>query len=413
MKVLILNHYAVTPDMPGITRHFDLGRKLVQLGHDVTVVASGFDHNRRSLVKLSATERSRIEYSQGVRFVWVRTTNYKANDSRRIASMFAYGIQAVRVAMVLPRPDIVIGSSMHPIAAVAGWLVSRLRKCRFVFEVRDLWPQSAIDSGAISPKSFLARALYCWESFMYRAADMTIVLLPDAFGYLKVRGVDTLKVRWIPNGVDLERFDQPEPENPALSVYQTMDQAEGLRVVYTGTHGVLNGLDVVVDAARILSTVKPSITFFLVGNGSEKERLISKASGLKNIVFCDPVPKSQLPHVLRRADILIHCLRPLSVFQNGISPNKLFDYFASGRPVIMSAGPSNDMVSQAAAGFSVSPGAPEALANAIVALDEIPEIQRERMGRNAREYVEEHHSIDTLAKKLERVLLECLRQRTT
>ena len=235
----ILNHYAISPDMPGGTRHFDLASELVKKGHDVTIFASGFDHHAHRYIKIDPKEKIRVEEYDGVRFVWINTTPYSKNDWRRVVNMISYGWRVLRCDRGLPKPDVVIGSSMHPFAALAGWRLARRHKARFIFEVRDLWPQTAIDMGAMKENSFPAKLLYAWEKFMYEKAEKIIVLLPYAKEYIVSRGISPEKVFWLPNGVNLDRFDHPSPLDPGSEVAKAFERyRDRFKVVYTGVHGV-------------------------------------------------------------------------------------------------------------------------------------------------------------------------------
>ena len=131
----VLNHYAISPDMPGITRHFDLALELVKKGHDVTIFASGFDHSTRKYVKITPEEKMKVETYDGVRFVWVNTFPYKDNNWRRVVNMLSYGWRVLWCDRGIPKSDVIIGSSMHPFAALAGWWLARRHKARFVLKL--------------------------------------------------------------------------------------------------------------------------------------------------------------------------------------------------------------------------------------------------------------------------------------
>ncbi|KKM10725.1 hypothetical protein SY88_11525 [Clostridiales bacterium PH28_bin88] len=129
--VWILNHYAVSPDMAGGTRHYDLGRELVKRGYEVTIFASGFDHNTKKYIKITPEEKLKVEDYEGVRFVWLNTVPYYGNDRRRILNMVSYGVRVVGAARCFKRPDVIIGSSMHPFAALVGWWLARKYKASY------------------------------------------------------------------------------------------------------------------------------------------------------------------------------------------------------------------------------------------------------------------------------------------
>jgi len=403
----ILNHYAISPDMSGGTRHFDLARELVKKGHEVTIFASGFDHHIRQYLKIKPGEKMRVEEYDGVRFVWVNTLPYTKNDWRRVLNMLSYGWRVLRCSRGLSKPDAVIGSSMHPFAALAGWWLARRYKAKFIFEVRDLWPQTAVDMGAMKKNSLPAKLLYAWEKFMYNKAKKIIVLLPYAKDYVASRGINPEKVFWLPNGVNLERFDHPAPLEEGSEVAEVFEQyRDKFKVVYTGAHGPANGLEVIIHAASIFQDRNLGIHFFLIGDGPDKDRLISvvKEKRLNNVSFLPPVPKALVPSILEKADLLVHTIKKMEVLQYGMSPNKMYDYLASAKPIVTSIEAKNNPVEEANAGIAVEPENPEALAEAIVKIYDLPEEKRIELGTNGRQYVEQFYNIKNLATNLESLL---------
>jgi len=406
-NVWILNHYAISPDMSGGTRHYDLGKELTKKGYKVTIFASGFDHNTKKYIKVHPKERYKIEDYNGVSFVWLNTIPYYGNDWRRILNMISYGIRVLSVCRGIEKPDVIIGSSVHPFAVLAAWWMSRRYKARFIFEVRDLWPQTAVEMGVIKTTGIPAKILYAWEKFMYKKAEKVIVLLPNAKEYIEKCGIDPQKIVWIPNGVNLEQFDKPEYFNSSSEIAEVFRKyKDKFKVVYAGAHGPANGLEVVIDAASLLFKKSEDVHLFLIGDGPEKKKLIKKAQerAVDNITFLDPVPKSQVPAILQRSDLLMFCLRNLDIYKYGISLNKMYDYFASGKPVIMSGDAINDVIHEAGAGITVESENPEVLAEGIIKIQKMSLEERQKLGANGRAYVEKYHSSKVLAEKLEKIL---------
>lgn len=406
-NVWILNHYAVTPDIAGGTRHYDLGRELVRRGHKVTIFASGFDHNTKKYMKVHPKERYKIENYNEVRFVWLNTIPYYGNNWRRILNMISYGVKILSVCRGIEKPDVIIGSSVHPFAVLAAWWLARRYKTRFIFEVRDLWPQTAVEMGAIKATGISAKILYAWEKFMYKKAEKIIVLLPNAKEYIKSKGIASEKIVWIPNGVNLEQFDNPKQLDSDSNLVQLLRKnKDNFKIIYTGAHGPANGLSVIIDTAKILQKNHDEIQFFLIGDGVEKEKLQydSKKHNLKNIYFFSSIPKEQIPDLLQYADLLLHCFAPINVFKYGISPNKIYDYLASSKPIIMSVETTNNIVQDAEAGIVVEPENPEALARGILKIEKMTLDEREKLGANGRAYVEKYHSTQVLGDILEKIL---------
>jgi glycosyltransferase involved in cell wall biosynthesis len=406
-NIWILNHYAKTPDMSGGTRHYDLGRELVKRAHKVTIFASGFEHSSKKHIKIKPKDKFIVEDFDGVRFVWLNTIPYYSNNWRRIINMISYAVRVLRVVKKFEKPDVIIGSSVHPFAVIAAWWLARRYKTKFIFEVRDLWPQTVVEMGVIKSTGIPAKLLYAWEKFMYKKADKIIVLLPYAENYIKNKGINPKKIIWIPNGVDLERFDNSEPLNSSLKIFGVfMKYQDKFKIIYTGAHGIPNGLDIIIEAATLIKKEAPEIHFIFLGEGTEKKRLESKARMLKlnNITFCDSVPKSSVPSVLSLADCLIVSILNFDIYNYGISLNKLFDYLASMKPIIMAGNPKNNIVRDARAGIAVESGNPEILAEGILKIQKMSEEKREQLGANGRAYVEKHHDIKILTDKLEKIL---------
>jgi glycosyltransferase involved in cell wall biosynthesis len=383
-NIWILNHYAASPDMAGGTRHHDFGRELVKRGYKVTIFASGFNHSTKKYIKVHSTERYKIEDYDGVRFVWLNTIPYYGNNWRRILNMVSYGVRVFNVCRGIEKPNVIIGSSVHPFAVVAAWWLAKRYKSKFIFEVRDLWPQTAIEMGVIKATGVPARLLYIWEKFMYKRADKIIVLLPNAKEYIEKCGIESQKIVWIPNGVDLEQFDEAVhivPSSEAIKAFEKYK--DKFKVVYSGAHGPANDLETVIDAAYLLAKKSADVHFFLIGDGPEKKKLIKKVQekAVDNITFLDPVPKYQVPAILQQSDLLI-----------------------SGKPVIMSGNAINNIIQEAKAGITVEPENPEALSEGIIKIQEMTPEERQKLGANGRAYVEKYHNTRALTDILEKIL---------
>ncbi|MFZ5919273.1 MAG: glycosyltransferase family 4 protein [Chloroflexota bacterium] len=403
-SIWILNHYALTPDMPGGTRHFELASKLVDMGHDVTIFASAFNHKLRENVHLPKAAAWGTESIEGVRFVWIDTFPYYSNNWRRWMNMVSYMLQVYLVGRKLPytlsdfpAPDVIIGSSVHLLAVMAAYFLARAFKAHFVMEVRDLWPQTLIDMGALTENGIIARILRGLEHFLYKRAERIIVLMAKADEYIIKTGVDRNKICWIPNGVHIQPLNE-----------DTITGSPGglFTIMYAGAHGEANGLHSLIQAARIVQDQGLAVRFVLVGDGPEKQKLIalSRQLELSNVEFWNAVPKSTVPATLAQSDALVFILKDIDVLKYGISPNKLFDYLAAAKPVIFSCNAENNIVQQSESGLSVPAEAPELLAEAIAKISQMPAEERRAMGARGRAYVEQHYDTRTLAMRLHALL---------
>lgn len=401
-NVWILNHYAQEPSGAGGTRHFHLAEYLQTYGWCATVIAASVEHQSGSQ-RLFPGEMQRCDHFKGVPFLWVRTPEYEGNGGGRMRNMLAYtwAVLQRRTTAALPRPDVVIGSSVHPFAAVAGALLASRFKVPFIFEVRDLWPQTLVDMGRLRDDALITRALRLLERWLYHRAARTVVLLPLAWQYIVPLGIAKENVVWIPNGVDLSLFPRAT---------QAPEHGDGVfTLMYFGAHGQANGLDNVLRAMQHVQERAEGrhIRLRLIGDGPLKPALLQQADalGLHNVIFEPPVPKSQIPLLSTQADAFVIAVLSLpKLYRFGISMNKLFDYLAAERPIIIASDAANNPVADALAGLTVPPDRPKALADAIVQIANTPLNQRQRMGRAGREYVEQNHGFDQLAQRLAQTL---------
>jgi glycosyltransferase involved in cell wall biosynthesis len=396
MRIWIVNHYADPPDGMA-TRSIDLARRFVEQGHPTTIFASNFNHYRFAPIeRMGLFQFRRAVDVDGVRIVWIKTSHYRLNDWLRVANMISFAV-LVMIAGLLerPRPDAVIGVSVHPLAALAGFYLARLRRARFFFEVTDLWPQTLVDLGRLKRNSLSARFLRRLERYLCRKAERIVMLLPHTASYMESIGIPMDKILWIPNGVELSRYGNLLPyDGAALPPY---------RIVFMGGFVESNAIDNLLQAARVLKERgRTDIEFLLVGRGTDRNLVIQKAKelGLDNVRFPDPVPKSEIGKVMSEADAFIYALHDLPLYRYGVSLNKLTDYLAGGRPIIFSGRSTYDPVAAIGAGYSVPPDDPAAIADAIEKLFSLPPSQRIAMGRKGREYVTEHHDIPKLAVRL-------------
>ena len=402
MRIWLINHYGALPSQAAGTRHYVLARELIRRGHEATLIASSFDHQARRQTRLEPGEAWKLETIQEAPFLCLRTPPYRGNSPARIWNMIVFAIRvwASKGVKQLEKPDVILGSSPHLFAAIAAERLANRFKVPFLLEVRDLWPQSLVELGNFSPRHPFIRVLAWIERYLYRRAERIITLLPGAGEYMVGKGAQRDRIVWLPNGVDLSTGQTPAPPS-----------SDGLfTVMYAGAHGQANDLDTVVDAAALLQREgwAKRIRFRMIGDGPEKPRLRQRVHDerIEIVRFEDPVPKRQVYETLQEADAFLMVLRDSPLFRWGISPNKLFDYLASARPVVFAVNSPYNPVEKVAAGVTVPPGSARGMADAIKHLATISLAERWEMGLRGRRYVEEHHDMAKLAEKLERVIDE-------
>ncbi len=403
-QVWILNHYAQEPGGAGGTRHFHFAEGLPEFGWQATILAASVELNT-GRQRLEPGEKTRIDLISGVPFLWVRTPQYRGNGSGRLWNMLVYSGRVLlrRTTRDLPRPDLIIGSSVHPFAAAAGLMLARRYRVPFVFEVRDLWPQTLVDMGQLAEGSLLVRLLRKLELFLYRRAERIVVLLPHASDYIVPLGILSSRITWIPNGVDLSLFPlSPLPDRPSGRPFTLM---------YFGAHGHANGLETVIEAMKLVQERAGASEVFLrlVGDGGMKSGLesLARGCGLTNVSFEPPVPKNQIASLAAGADAFVIAVKDLpGLYRYGISMNKLFDYLASGRPIIIASNAANNPVAEAEAGLTVAAECPAALASAVLELAAMPFEVRQRMGMSGRDFVARNHDFAHLSGALAKLLDE-------
>jgi glycosyltransferase involved in cell wall biosynthesis len=408
MNFWIFNHYASPPDRSAGTRHYELGQLAVKHGHKATIFASGFSHATLKEERLRGLALFRTEQHDGVRFVWLRTLPYRANGRARALNMLTYFCVVLLVQVRFSRPEVVIGSSVHPLAALAGYLSARLRGSAFVYEIRDLWPQTLVDMGAVDRNSVVARALWRLEAILTERAELVIGLMPGIGDYFRQRKLHPKRLMYIPNGAHADAHGQ-EIEVPQRITDQISAWGREGRIIvgYVGAHGDANGLETVVQAAAILAN-EPQVRagFLLVGDGPARPRLTAMVAEmrLENIRVLGPVSKAAVCSVLANIDVGLFHLASNPVFRFGVSSNKLWDYFAHCLPVIFACNSAYDPVAMSGAGVTIEPGDPEALADAVRRLAGVAPMDRAHMGALGNRYLEAEHNLEHLALRLEEAL---------
>ena len=382
-------------------RAAELSRHWARMGHEATVL-TGFPNHPTGVVPEDWRPRfHQLLYTEtvdGVRVVrtWLwPLPNRKAHE--RIRNYASFCISAAVSGLNVPKPDVVIATSPQLLCALAGWWIAFWKRVAFVFEVRDLWPESLAAVGAGSEASLLHRTLGAIAGFLYRRADRIVVVSP-AFKDHLIRhwNVPAEKVSVVENGVETDLFRL----DPAASEVRKQRKLENrFLICYIGTMGNAHGLDTLIAAAEELQTALPSAMFLLIGEGAEKERIVELAAarGLANIRFLGQQPRERIPAYVSSADLCLVTLKKTELFKTVI-PTKLLEYMACGRPVVVAVdGQARQIVEQAGAGVFVEPENGKALVNAILGLAEDPE-RRRRMGASGRQYIVSKYSREETAR---------------
>lgn len=409
MHILLIHQAFAALDEPGGTRHYELARYLARRGHRVTIIASpvsyltgnpppsGSPHFLRKWGESKRGEQGGVTI--------LRTATYHAlhrSFANRIFVFFSFMLSSFFVGLRVKGVDLVWGTSPPLFQGWTAWVLARLKRVPFLFEVRDLWPTFAIAVGVLTNRTFIRMSEWL-ERFLYRHADRVMVNSPGFIAHVTGRGVLRDRVELVPNGAEPGMFD-PADNGEAFRSSHHLESK--FVVLYAGAHGMSNDLGVVLEAAGLLAD-RPEVQVVFLGDGKEKAGLQARAAenGLTNVTFVPPVPKNEMAVTLAGADACIAILKPLEEYKTTY-PNKVFDYMAAGRPVALAIdGVIREVVEAAACGIFAQPGDPAALASAIRTLASDPERSR-KMGMKGRRYVEAHFSRSMLAEKLARILEE-------
>ncbi len=402
MHILLIHQAFASLDEPGGTRHHELACHLAKSGHRVTIIASPVSYLTGEAMNKKIPWVERQDGGEGITVL--RAYTYPAlhrSFVHRILSFFSFMFSSFFISLSVKNVDLVWGTSPPIFQGATAWAVALLKRVPLLFEVRDLWPAFAIAVGVLRNK-ILIRASQWLERYLYHHADLVVVNSPGFISHVLEHGAQ--KVELVPNGSDTSMFDPQDDGQDFREKYRLEDKFVGL---YAGAHGMSNNLGVVLQAAKVLQ-YDQDIVIVLLGDGKEKPALLRQAEdlGVRNVRFLAPVPKKEMPGALAAADACIAILKPVELYKT-VYPNKVFDYMAAGRPVVLAMkGVIQEVVEEAGAGITIKPDDQVAMANAIRELAVDQELRLE-MGMRGRQYVELFFDRVVLAGKMV-VLMESL-----
>ena len=404
MNLLYISQY-FPPEMGApAARASELARHWADAGHEVSIL-TGFPNHPTGVVPAEWRSRlRRLMYHEKVGQVDVYRTwlwplpNRKAHE--RMRSYASFCVSAALRGMTIPRPDVIIASSPQLLVGLSGWWLAFTRQIPFVFEVRDLWPESLAAVGVGGENSLLHHALAGIAGFLYRRADRIVVVTPAFEDYLLDRWrVPAEKIEVVENGVETDLFVPTDPASAAARKKELGAESQFL-VCYIGTMGMAHALEILLDAAARLQSERPNVLFLLIGEGSEKERLqsLAESRGLANVRFLDQQPREKIPSFISASDLCLVLLKKTDVFKTVI-PTKMLEYMSCARPVILGVeGQAQQILEDAGAGLAIEPENADALATAITQLDHNRELAK-TLGEQGRAYILQNFSRARTAQK--------------
>lgn len=397
MHILILNHYAGSPYYGMEFRPYYLAKEWIKLGHTVTIVAANNSHIRR--VNPEPLGNIWEENVDGVHYIWIKSRPYNGNGFGRMLNMLDYirGLYMNMKRLVGLKPDAVVASSTYPLDNYPAYKLAKKTGAQFIYEVHDLWPLSPQQLGGYSKLHPFIVVMQAAENFAYKHVNKVVSILPCAEEHMKAHGLKAGKFYHVPNGVYLPEVQNAEPLSEKFKEQLPKDKKI---IGYCGTLGKANALHNLVEVARIVKDSNPDLFFALVGKGPEKDNLNSLITkyNLENIKIYDAIPKPQVQSFLQKLSIIIIILSNSDLFKYGISPNKLFDYMYSGKPVLQSVRAGNDIPHDSGCGITCDT-TPEEIAETLKKMVAMPQSELDRMGKNGHDYVMAHHTYEVLAKQ--------------
>lgn len=406
--VWIMNQYASHMLFNKGGRHYNFAKYLARDGYDPVVFCANLQNTKPSERYFDTEALWTVKMAEeiNVPFVYVKTRPYQGNGMDRVLNMIDFYRQVKKAAKQYAeqygKPDIILASSVHPLTLVAGIQLAKYYHVKCICEVRDLWPESLVAYGFAGPHNPIVVTLRVLEKWIYRRADALIFTTEGMYNYIIERGWEQIipreKVHYINNGVDLETFDynckkyrteDEELENPDL-----------FKVIYTGSIRRVNNLSCLLDAAKLVKN--ENIVFLIWGFGDELERLRQRVKDeqIRNVIFKGKVEKCYVPFITSSAHLNIAHNTPSSLFKYGISFNKLFEYMASGRPILCDFPCEFNPAMQANAGFEIQAPNAETIAEAIDSISRLESSTLEQYGKNARAAAERLYDFSVLTRRL-------------
>ncbi len=390
-------------------RAAELAQHWAQSGHDVSVL-TGFPNHPTGVVPDEWRLRlRRLIYNENAGRLNVYRTwlwplpNRKAHERMRNYASFC--VSAALRGLTLPRPDVIIATSPQLLVGLSGWWLAFTRQIPFIFEVRDLWPESLTAVGMGNPDSLLHHALSGIARFLYERCDRIVVVSPAFQQPLTSNWhVPPEKIAVVENGVETDLFT-PRSETANRALRHELGAEDKFLVCYAGTMGMAHGLETVLDAAAQLRYSNPSVQFLLVGEGAEKDHIkaLAQSRALATVRFFDQQPREKIAAIISASDACLVLLKKTDVFKTVI-PTKMLEFMSCARPVILGVeGHARQIVEEAGAGLVIEPENAEALAEAIRRLATNRELAA-ALGKKGREYILQNFSRKYTAQKYIKVL---------
>lgn len=415
-EIWIFNHYASDMYRNKGGRHFWFAQKLQNKGYKVKIFCSNTFHNSNDVIQINNKSLFEVKFLEGIEFIFIKTRSFHGNGKDRVLNMidFYRNLKKVSKTYLINNsiPDIILASSVHPLTLLAGIQIGKKLNVPNISEVRDLWPEAIFRFGYVKEKSLFGKILEQGEKYLYRNSSALIFTKPGDKDYLiekkwdKEQGgpIDMNNVFYINNGVDLKEFNNLKIN----MVYNDSDiDSNKFKVIYTGTIKPVNNIDLILDAAKLLKKEK-DIQFLLFGSGSEENRIKNRIEeeDISNVKLKGRVDKKYIPNILGKSNVnLLNYAQSQYNWKRGNSSNKLFEYMASGKPVLSTVKLGYSIIKEKRIGYEISENTAKALAENILQIKRLPSVEYNVMCNNSKEAVKEY-DFTILTDKLIQVINE-------
>jgi hypothetical protein len=401
-NIWYVSKYANIAPYGGNSRHANFCKIFSEAknSYNVRLITSNSSHLKNTLPQFSGSYKDMA--FDGYQVTWVNTPNYtKSASIKRIFSWFWFELFVILMAFnkKYEKPDIVIASSLSIMSVFSGCFYKKIFKAKFIFEVRDIWPQTLIDVNGMSPKHPLVWFLDKVESLGYRYADDIIGTMPGLNIHVEEKVGLGNKVTFIPQGVNLYFYMNLQEKIDAQFIENFIPKNKFI-VTYTGTLGKANAMKAVIKAAEILDKEgNNEIVFLIVGNGGLKKELMELASHLDNVIFAPAVKKEQVQHILSLSHLLVASVRNDNIYKYGLSLNKFVDYMYSKKPIICMFSGYRTMINEAGCGEFTPADNSHQFAETIKKYQSLPSHKLECMGAKGHNFLVEKRNFNVLGKQ--------------
>ena len=404
MNILLINHYAGSPEMGMEFRPYNFAKKWVEMGHKVTIIAGDYSHLR--IYNPEINEDFEEHNLKGINYCWVKSGKYNNNGLKRAFSIFRFVnklfLNARKIAERFS-PDVVIASSTYPLDTYPAQKISKIAEAKYIHEVHDMWPSSLYEVGGMSKKHPFVKIIQIAEDEAYKSCDALISLAPYTLDYMRQHGLDEYKFNNIQNGIDEDEWKTykmiPQKHKELFSRIN-----DKFVVGYFGGHAISNALDTLLDVA--IEIDDPDIVFVLVGKGMQKNRLIQRVENerIDNVVFLPPVEKSAIPDLLTYFDISYIGGNPSPLYRFGLCINKMYDSMMGGLPIVCAITAPNTLIDECGCGLMVDSNKISDITSAIRKIKNLDEKERKDMGQRGKKLILEKYTYEKLSQKYLRIL---------